>query len=1041
MSFSRRTKRASTISVLLFGSFAIHSRQSHAEQLPVKIYTTADGLARDQINKIVQDSHGFLWFCTTEGLSRFDGYKFTNYTTANGLPSGLVTDFLETRDGTYLVATANGLSRFNPLGTPTFSTWRPDDPDAKAINELIQDHAGRIWCGTNAGLYRIDTTDGGLSFHFVDLGLARENFDSWLVESLIEDRSGSLWVGTRGSGLCRYRPDGRIDRFTSVHGLPSNRITALLEDSTGRLWVGTSIGLCQLISDPNSQRRIVAHLYSAKDGLTDDWVSTLFQSSEGKILVGAKGYSELVTSTSGSSLQITTYTTAQGLSDNNVQAIAEDRDGNLWLGTSNGGAMKVARNGFKTFGAADGIVQGEIFSVFQDRRGDLCLFLRDRRNNEFIAQFEKQKFASVRLDLPAGMRSVGWGWGQQAFQGKMLEWWVPSGDGLFRFKPTATLAELAHTQPKTTYRAKNGLVTDEVFTLFEDSKGDVWIGSISTAKNGLTRWERSRQVLHTLTEANGLPTKNVLPTAFGEDHEGNVWVGFSLAGLARYDARGFNFFTANDGAPEGWIRAIYCDRVGRLWVSGGQEGVSRVDDPKGAHPVFVHYTVAEGLSSNQVNCITEDQWGRMYFGTGRGLDRLDPNTGRIKHYTAADGLVKGRVRYAMRDRDGALWFANETEVSRLIPEPDRPEPAPSILIQRIQIAGVATPLSEFGETQVGPLKLSAGQNQLTIDFVGLEFDPGEVLRYQHKLDGADRDWSVPTEQRVINYEHLAPGSYRFLVRAVTAEGVMSLQPAVVAFTIPPPLWRRWWFVTLVLAFTGFLFYAAHRYRVARLLELERVRTRIATDLHDDIGSSLSRMAILSEVAKRRLDGSAKESVSLLTDIAESARVAVDSMSDIVWAIDPRRDDLSNVVFRVRQFAADVLGTKGIRWHLHAPAEFEKIKLDPEQRRHIFLIFKEAIANAVRHADCASVNLSLHLVHSQIVAEIHDDGHGFKVTSANQVADQEPAGHGLSNLRTRATQLGGQLKIDSSPDRGTCIRLSIPIKRPHGMNMPWVRSER
>ena len=291
--------------------------------------------------------------------------------------------------------------------------------------------------------------------------------------------------------------------------------------------------------------------------------------------------------------------------------------------------------------------------------------------------------------------------------------------------------------------------------------------------------------------------------------------------------------------------------------------------------------------------------------------------GRIKHFTAADGLVKGRVRFALRDRSGTLWFANDSELSRLVPEPDPPQPAPQILIQSVQISGVPSPLSELGESQVGPLKLSAWQNQVTIDFVGLEFDPGEVLRYQHRLEGTDRDWSTPSEQRVVNYESLAPGSYRFLVRAVTAEGVMSLQPAAVTFTIPPPFWRRWWFVTLGLLLTSSLIYTAHRYRVTRLVELERVRTRIATDLHDDIGSSLSRMAILSEVAKRRMDGDTKESASLLTDIAESARAAVNSMSDIVWAIDPRRDDLSNVIFRVRQFAADLIGAQGITWHFSA----------------------------------------------------------------------------------------------------------------------------
>src|SRR5262249_3914894 len=151
-----------------------------------------------------------------------------------------------------------------------------------------------------------------------------------------------------------------------------------------------------------------------------------------------------------------------------------------------------------------------------------------------------------------------------------------------------------------------------------------------------------------------------------------------------------------------------------------------------------------------------------------------------------------------------------------------------------QIAGVAAPVSELGESRVGPLKLSAGQNEVSIDFVALEFDPGDLLHYQHKLEGADLDWSAPSEQRDVNYESLAPRSYRFMVRAITAEGVMSSAPAVVVFTITPPFWRQWWFSSLVVSAVALMIYFAHRSRVSRLLELERVRTRIASDLHDDI---------------------------------------------------------------------------------------------------------------------------------------------------------------------------------------------------------------
>src|SRR5215831_2340718 len=430
---SARIRIWNALGVSLFLSWlGVQPVTLHAERLPVRTYTTIDGLERDNINRIVQDSKGFLWFCTVEGLSRFDGYRFTNYTTANGLPNSLVTDILETRDGTYLVATANGVCLFNPRGTPLFSVWRPAEPGAQFVNKLLEDHAGTIWCGTEAGLYRIEGVNGELRFHFTDLHLPRENFDSWLVDALIEDSQGTFWIGTRGSGLCHYWPDGRVERFTTAQGLPSNRVTALLEDQERRLWVGTPTGLCLLVSDPNPQGAVVARLYTVKDGLTDNWVSTLFQSEDGKLLVGSKGFSESLSDTVDQT-QFRRYTTAQGLSDNSSQAIVADRDGNLWLGTQNGGAMKIARNGFTSFAAGDGLDKGEIFSIFQDQIGGTCAFIRDRQNHEFIARFDGQRFVSIRLDLPAKIHNLGWGWSQQAFQDSAGEWWAPTGEGLYRF--------------------------------------------------------------------------------------------------------------------------------------------------------------------------------------------------------------------------------------------------------------------------------------------------------------------------------------------------------------------------------------------------------------------------------------------------------------------------------------------------------------------------------------------------------------------------------------------------------------------------------
>lgn len=529
------------------------------------------------------------------------------------------------------------------------------------------------------------------------------------------------------------------------------------------------------------------------------------------------------------------------------------------------------------------------------------------------------------------------------------------------------------------------------------------------------------------TEKDGLPRLDTFyVSSFAQDPSGALWIGFSGdGGLVRYRDGRFTLFTTSDGVPPGQIRNLFVDSAGRLWVPTYRGGLSRIDDTTAERPQLVTYTTAEGLSSNEVTTVTEDRWGRIYIGTGRGLDRLDPATGRVKHYTTADGLPLGEMAASFRDRRGALWFSFSTGLVRLVPELDPPPVPPPVLITGLHIAGEPHTVSALGETEVAPMELDADRNELQIEFVGLGFSPGEGLRYQYRLEGASEAWSTPSQQRTVNFANLAPSRYRFLARAVNADGVMSERAASFSFTILPPVWQRWWFIAIVAVLIGLIANAVHRYRVARLVELERVRTRIAADLHDDIGSGLSRVAILSEVVKRQIGDVGELSLPMLSEIADSARRLVDSMSDIVWSTDPRRDDLSSLVLRVRQFGADLLEAKGIAWDLQFEPGLDNIKLAPDLRRHLFLIFKEAINNIGRHADCRSASLSINVAPHQLQAEIWDDGRGFQCDGV-QAYRKSRGGHGLENMQRRAAELGGELRIDSLPGQGTRLRLKLPL---------------
>jgi signal transduction histidine kinase len=332
-----------------------------------------------------------------------------------------------------------------------------------------------------------------------------------------------------------------------------------------------------------------------------------------------------------------------------------------------------------------------------------------------------------------------------------------------------------------------------------------------------------------------------------------------------------------------------------------------------------------------------------------------------------------------------------------------------------------------GETDVSLAELGPNQNQLQIDFIGLGYGSGEVLRYQYKLEGSDPDWSAPSDQRAVNYASLAPGVYRFLVRAINADGTPSASPATISFRVLAPMWQRWWFLALVASMIAAVAVVIHRVRVERLLELERVRMRIATDLHDDIGASLSQMAILTEVIKQQQAVTHPDGIQMLTQVAETSRHLVDTMSDIVWAIDPRRDELSHLIIRIGRFAAAVLGPKGISWDFETPPDEETIKLTPDQRRHVYLILKEAITNIARHSQARSAWLAIRVVDHNLEAKVRDDGCGLDGRGPNDEIRPAGGGHGLENMRARAKELDGQLQVESAPAEGVRVILTVPLK--------------
>jgi signal transduction histidine kinase/ligand-binding sensor domain-containing protein len=999
---------------------------ARAETLPFKSYTTSDGLAHDRVNRIVRDSRGFLWFCTSEGLSRFDGYEFKNYTQDDGLPHRAVHVFLETSDGDLWIGTGDGLVLFNPRGgreqqnaaTPTplsmFRVFRPEvwkTPDPVSIQDLIQDHSGLIWVATSHGLYQLVKTD---DWHLrpldVPASIENKNDD---FSRLLEDHTGSIWAAA-GAGL--YRISADRSAIQTIHN--TLRAGSMIEARSGVIWIGSvggtesEIGLHLFSITGNEPHKI--RTFRKRDGLAEEiWLNSLLETSDGRILVGiGNGISEYQPSAGAGQPQFRT------LSKEAIVDLGEDASGNIWFSTNSTGVGRLARGGFVNFTESDNLLLKSIGSIVSADDG---LYVLGEASN--IHRFDNGNFTVV---APLNMIPQSWGRGRVSFRDHTGAWWIAGNTGLQRYPPVEKLEDLGRTRPLKTYTTRDGLFSDVIFQLFEDSRGDIWIGCIGGGVDSLARWERSTESIHRYSsEHYGLPQNNPV-TAFTEDSAGNTWIGYYNGGLARFRAGKFDVFGAENNVPSGYIGNLFTDSAGRVWVATSSRGVIRIDDPDNDRPRLINITTGDGLSSNQATCTTEDSFGRIYISTGRGVNRLDLRNGRIKVFTKADGLPENIVRLCGRDREGALWFGTWSGLGRYVPTADEQGASPPVFFSDVRVNGESIDkLSQLGETSLQNLDFASDQRQIQVDFFALGFGVGESLLYQYKFDGTGADWSDPSPQRTVNLS-LSPGNYNFLVRAINAEGMVSDNPARLSFSIARPIWQRSWFLLIVATMIALTIYVVYRYRLKQMLKLERVRTRIATDLHDDIGSSLSQIAILSEVARHKMgDNGASEP---LRRIADTSRDMVDSMSDIVWAINPQKDHLSDLIHRMRRFAGDTFDSTDVAYRFQFDEATRDIDVGADLRREVYLIFKECINNTAKHSGADNVEMSIKVTGDLLSVTVVDNGRGFDIGKALSGEFNGFGGNGLLNMRKRVERLGGEFSIDSNIGTGTTISFKIPTGR-------------
>jgi signal transduction histidine kinase/ligand-binding sensor domain-containing protein len=973
-----------------------------AHRLPIQHFGTAQGLARDSVECMVAGPSGVLWLCTAEGLVRFDGYRFRVFGPDDGLPSKNIVDFVPSQKGGFWVVTDRGVCRI-AAGGRIGDSCRLLDVDRLegefTSHTLVESRDGNTWIATARAVYRVSPDGRRLEF----AGFRPPTGPTiHSIQAMAEGWDGSLVICTNFA-VFDWKPGSQGRNLSAALG--NIGLRRLLRVSQDEFWSVAAYDFYRITRDGMRRSRVGGPFMDDRVQL-----NSMMRRGDGTIWAAAMGGVLQLELHVDRLEAVKRYTESDGLPTRESNWLTEDGQGDLWGTTMGAGIFRIEDHGFVSYSSEDGLGNSRIGSIFEDRQGRICVQAGFGYPLQILLK-DRDRFKAVPIPHPPSLTYFGWGWHQNMVAAHDGEWWIPTGQGLLRFPKLKRTEDLARTAPMAFYDEHSELGGGELFRAFEDSRRDIWLVALSPTRR-LVRWERTSGRFQEFTTVEGWPPNRVV-TVFRQAPSGTLWLG-GPEGVACYRNGRFELFSL-PGDQQPYVRDLLFDHAGHLWVAAYHAGVFRSDNPEDRTPVFRAYTPREGLSSSAMVSVLEDNAGFIYAGGARGVDRIDPRvpigSRLVRHFTVADGLPESEQSTSFRDSKGHLWFGTLHGLAELDPSKVVRQAPPQIYLMRVRIRGEDVPLGWEGARTVS-LDLAPDRNQLEVEYAGIDLRAPESLRYQYRVEGLSA-WSEPTDQLRVNYASLPSGRYRFEVRAMDADGQISAKTAGLDFFVQAPLWRRWWFLGAILLLASAATVALHQYRVRHLLAMERLRNRIAADLHDDIGSSLTQISILSEV------GSRSAVSSVLSEIGVIARDMVAEMSEIVWAMAPRHDHFDDLIHRLRRFADDVLGGAGIELRFETDGLPSGLKVPLEARRPLYLIFKEAVNNVVRHSGAQTATIALEADDDFLKLTVQDDGCGFDVNAVH-------SGEGLTSMARRITEIGGTAEWVSAPGGGTRFTATLPI---------------
>ena len=1005
------------IIIFSFAYFIANAQQGLVQKLLFESITINDGLSQGMVNCIIQDHFGFLWFATNDGLNRYDGYNFVVYrhdpSDSNSIADSYVEKIFEDSKGRLWVGTSSqGLELFN-RETETFTHFKKkskDDFESAHISTIAEDKQGRIWVGTETGViivseqsntknkkpeFTIRKFNNKLSYIF-----ASRDGVIWLTEL-----NGNLYTisnDKEGHEKIDLVPEAEYCWYNKKHDGYEKFVTAFIEDTTGhKLYM--FMAHCYSVYDEEKKEFEIFEKYQNRNFSISTsiyisgniiWLINYYQLEQLDVLTGKRTLIE-------------SADTSLSTMAHNISSIYIDKSGILWAGTKGYGILKHNPRSEK-FHHTDNVST----HWMQTTNDDKIMIVKE---GSLIYLFDKK---NARYAYPVPDADVQ---KETAYQDGMVESCLQDDDGSFWM----TKGSIANYNPATHTYTKN-MSDKRNFPVYKDSRGAIWFGTDSA----FCRFDKiTKQVIaYNYPVLPGWAPYNPLQAIY-QDEQGIFWLG-TTGGLFRFDATNkswkqyvntpadttslsFNLIFSLCPDPE------YPDKY--LWIGTKGGGLNRFDKNNGK---VIRYTSKNGLPNDVVYGILSDNDGNLWMSTNNGLSKLDKERKKFYNYNTKDGLQSNEFnRNAFcKTRDGTLFFGGVNGFNYFNPgELQKNTVAPKVVITSFRIGNKPVNINDEGKVLQKPvyltdkITLNYEDNMISFDFASMDFSQPEKNIYQYKLEGFDKQWIQSGTAHSATYTNLDPGTYTFYIKGSNSDGVWNEEDTFIQLVILPPWYMTWWFRILAAAAVIAAAYLFYRYRLQQALQLQNIRNKIASDLHDEIGSNLSSISIFSDVAKEEAEGTPVG--SMLSKISSYTKESMEAMSDIVWMINARNDRFENIIIRMRELAVELIEAKKSALHLSIDEQLNTLKLGMQERKNFWLIYKEALNNIAKYAGAKNVWITLSAEHSHIMLIVKDDGKGFDIKDIN-------SGNGLKNMKQRAEMLKGNLQIVSSPGEGTELQLKF-----------------